>query len=1242
MGEKDQKGQKIQKDLETLAKTPDDVVKWSEVAKSLNPSNRQSFITFLQQNPPALKKFVNLMESDPKMVASFKISLNEMDSLEPYIENLKNLEGLLNLIAGKKPDDTKTGNTGSSVPSNDAPKKSDALKDIDADLEEIFNESKPGEAKVSLQEQLEELDGEDKFTKEKRESEYQELIRKASSKIYSYSDQDIDEVIELYKKAFLLKEGTAADWYSLAQAHLKRAQKKVGVFSYSFEAHYKDLTDFYDALNAAKKAVKLDPKDKSYWENLTMIYEIMTKKPMALYCARKTLEMQLAQEKRLSSSGLLGTTSLQGVAGSVIKEKVETLEKEAGAEIDPFDEGTVAAFESKARKEKIQKGQPLDHFELYIEAAEHYANGDIETTKNLLTKATKLKPAFLEPWLLLAEIKTNAAMADTDKELQHIEFSDATRCLERAIEINPHSIEPYKLFAKQYEFLDSRDNFIRVLDKIIELEPENWEYRKKLCDIFLEKGLHFHIYGDAVQADRFLHKAIDMYPYDSNPWKWLGKNYLLKNQFTEAIKALQESIRLEADNPGAKEGLIEAFILRAQDHEKGKRFDQALQDIEEIFSLDEDNDKASALQVSIVDDYCEMGFDALDAKNYEDAKTCFEKALSIKNDHPFGWIGIAKYAIATNDVNKALEAFNKALEEWNVGIINYNDEFVLQTALDVFKEIIANKLPYAPGIEQAAEQFKNYLEGFMNLVPFIHADHVHLGHVYVNLFQFFLELAGSITRDNDKNASKLLATIKAQDLPAHQAIVVDWKATRGTSEPSILQNRMLVLKDIKFFLDRFFNMFLFKTDNTKVNNIITFINYLRQDFALTIKEIYDALEFIENGQSVIRTFDLLATYTHVVSSKLRSNDVSIFKTAKPLISIHPNPRLDIMAVITKDLRLMFMTNSFQPLESAIFTGKSTKIKPIDAQWNPDGNKLLLTESKIEKRSLKSLIQHGNQVMMLDLTFDPMINPKQNALALDPKLLEKQIGTIELDQNTTAISWKDNNVFQALLKSGILMRWTLKEGNLDQKATRLQIGEIDLVAESPNQELIAILSSEQKILTYVNIRSDQVFKFSFEQAMKPISLKWDNKSIMAHFLAKKENGQYTIGLASRDGKIKFVAEFDQKDLNEDVFEPIVAGQHAFYLLRAGKKFIVTEASYSMWMEFNIEVDLHSVLERGILNMQWASLKEIRFFMDDAIIRLDLTPKIKQMLSDRITFLERFPRSTFIDKATWLKDMRAVLE
>src|SRR5271157_32521 len=1244
--------EKLRQILENLLENPDDSANWSEISNLLDADNRALFFTYLEENPTLLKHFIALMDSNPAISSEFDLTLQEADALEPFIENLNNLPESTEAVPhgiGKYAENAPLPTSPKSIREQPG-KPSHELEQIDADLADILDtgEEMP-DGKASFQKQLEELDEEGNFAKQKRDNDYQAIIRDASKKLYSYNDQDIDEVIALYTKAFTIHgEGTAMDWYNLGQTFLKRAQRKVGVFSYSFEGHYKDLSDYYEGLNASKKAVQLAPEDKTYWEILSTIYEIMGKKPIALFCARKSLALQLDQERWIAGSTLLDSTVNQSAASEMIQKKIDALQAETEIEIDPFDDNAVAAWESQARKEKEQNGMPLDHIELYSEALEAMENGDVEAAKNRLSKATKLKPDFFEPWILLADIQTRSAMSNADKELQQIEFSDASRCLERAIQINPDSIEPYKLFAKQYEFLDSRDNFIRVLDKIIELEPDNWEYRKKLCDVNFEKGLHFHIYGDTVQADYFLHKAIDQYPYDPRPWTWLGNNFILKGQYTEAISALQESFRLDPSNIGAKEGLIEAFSLRAKQYQEAKLYDDAFHDINEIFSLDPENDDAMTIQTSIVDDYCEMGFNALEAGNIEDARRQFENALSIKKDHPFCLAGIARCEIAGKDEKKALDAFNRALEEWNVEIVNYDDEFVIQAVLEIFKEIISRELPYDPGIEQAAERFKTYLEGFMNLVPLIHQDHVHMGLVYVAVFQFFLEIAAAATATGNENAGKILEPFQATELPIHQGAVGDWKATRNTNDETLMQQRILVLKDLKFFLDHLFNMFLLRSRTSNINNILTFINFLRQDLSLTIKEIYDVLDFVENGQSLIHAFDLLATYTHVASAKVRTSDLVIIKTPRPVFMTQPHPTKDVLALITREPKLAFVDREFQPIESSIFSGKAsskmvTKIKPSDVQWSQDGNKLLITENKEEKRSFKALAQHGNHIIVLDLEYDPMINPEINVMDLDPSILEHQIMSVELDQNVIAIGWKELDTFQALLKDGLLKRWKIVGGELEQKSTRLPLEENDLVALSPDQELIAMLCPEKKMLTYVNIRSDQVFKFTYTQDVKMIALKWDNASSMAHFLARaQDTGIYSIGLASKDGSIQFVVDFDEKDLNEDIFEPLVVGQQIFYLLRAGNKFIVTEASNSMWMEFPLEVDAQSVLAHTLLNLQWVNTKEIWFYLEDAIVKLDLTPKMRQMLMDRVGFLERFPRSTFVDKANWLKDMQSALE
>ncbi|MBN2153813.1 MAG: hypothetical protein JW839_20310 [Candidatus Lokiarchaeota archaeon] len=1228
--------------LDRLVKNPGDMALWSEIAGTLRDPDRKLFISCLQENALVLREFISLLESDPKIVSDFKVTLQEMDSLEPFIANLRNLEALLASQGTAPP-----GPPSATEPSQkaDMQKKSPALADIDSDLEDILGDEKVdvvGEDHVAIEQQLKEITEADKLASQKKEKEYQDLVRAASGRIYSYSDEDIDEVISIYKKALSLKADNALDWYNLAQAYLKRAQKRAGVFSYSFEGHYKDLTDFYESRNATRRAAELDPGDKTYWDHLTMIYEVMGKKPLALYCARKALEMQLSQERRIASSGLGSSSDIQGAASAIIKQKVETLQKEAGFELDPFDEDAVEAWERQARKEKLQKGLPLDHLELYQEASDAYNAGDMEAAKNSLAKATKIKPDFLEAWILLAEIKVQSAMETDDREIRQIEFSDVNRCLDKAIEINPDSIEPYKIYAKEYEFLDSRDNFIRVLEKIIELEPENWEYRKKVADVNLEKGLNFHIYGDTVQADRFLHKAIEMYPYDANPWTWLGKNHIARGQLAEAIKALREGLRLDEGNLGAREGLVDAYLELAGQHERAKQYDEALHDIEEVFVLDQDNEKAKAVQSLIIEDYCDVGFDALEGNDLIQARQHFQKALSIVPDNPFALVGIAKVENGEGRVDKALESFDKALEGWAGLIADSADEFVLQAAIETFGEIVAAAAAAIPALARTTGYLKSYLDSFMNYVPFIRSDRVYIGHVYQKMMRFFFELATMASTRGNVNAQRALDSFQASGLPPHYAAIADWQGSRGSGDAGVAQSRVLVMKDLKFFLDRLFNMFLFKSDSTRINNSIVFINFLRQDLSFTIKEIYDALEFLENGQGVVKVFDQLATYMHAASARIRTAEASIQRVSRPIVSIQPHPTADVLAAITKEPKLAFMNKRLEPIESAIFTGKTTRIKPSDAQWSPDGQKLLLSESRLEKRSIKALLQHGNQVMMLDLGNDPMINPGINAFSLDESALERQVTTIELDQSAIAIGWKDSTTFQALLKNGILMRWTPEGDALNQKSTRLQIGENDVVAVSPNQELIAILSTEKKSLTYINIRTDKVFRFALDEPIMPVSLKWDNASAMAHFLAKKLEGGYVIGFAASDGTVKMPLEFEENDLDDEVFEAIVEGQHAFYLLRTSKKFVVTEASKSMWMDFPVEVDLAALLDRGrALNMEWTSLKEVRLYMEDAIVRLDLTQKMKQMLSDRIAFLERFPRDTFAEKAKWLRDMMSRL-
>jgi hypothetical protein len=83
----------------------------------------------------------------------------------------------------------------------------------------------------------------------------------------------------------------------------------------------------------------------------------------------------------------------------------------------------------------------------------------------------------------------------------------------------------------------------------------------------------------------------------------------------------------------------------------------------------------------------------------------------------------------------------------------------------------------------------------MNLVPLLHGDHVHLGQVYVLIFQFFLEIAAIVATTSNENAGKILESFQAAKLPNHQEKI--------TSETETQRTEILFVEQPYFSSERF-------------------------------------------------------------------------------------------------------------------------------------------------------------------------------------------------------------------------------------------------------------------------------------------------------------------------------------------------------------------------------------------------------------------------------------------------------
>ena len=608
--------------------------------------------------------------------------------------------------------------------------------------------------------------------------------------------------------------------------------------------------------------------------------------------------------------------------------------------------------------------------------------------------------------------------------------------------------------------------------------------------------------------------------------------------------------------------------------------------------------------------------------------------------YPFAWLGKAYVDLHRGEIDATFSHILKAFNEWVSDALEYSDEFVLRSILDFFDSLFKNVEEKQDQMGDLSLKFKIFIKNFMEIVPLMRGGKIYLRELYPMIFKFFLNVA---RMNQNENVVTLLSTFEASPLFQQITIIKEWDSKKiDINQDAISPARKGILTSMSFFLGQLFDKFLFKCNTSKINHVVLFINFILQDFSIGIEELYHLLDKIDHGDKIIEIFDIIATTTHVTRIAIRTADLTTIKTPKPLQSIQPHPQKEILAIITNDHKLDFVNPSFKSLKSTIFSGKMTKIRASEVCWNKEGTKAIVVESKQKKRTIKSLIQGANKLVMFDFTYDPMISEMADPFDLDPELLEQQIIILELNQNALAIGWQNESVFQALLENGMLARWSLENGEVNQQNIDLEINDNDLIEMSPDQQFLAIVHEGQNQLKFINLITDKVFNYKLDEGITPIQISWDQESSMVHFLARNKNNNYIIGHTTKDGKIEYTSELGIKTLEEEIFIPIFVGIHILYLMKMGNRLIICENSNLIRMEFPMEVDVQSLVQKGILEIEWKNIHEITLFLNiPNIVKADLVSKFSEMIDERVKFLEQFPRETFIERAQWLKSLKSSL-
>jgi non-specific serine/threonine protein kinase len=136
------------------------------------------------------------------------------------------------------------------------------------------------------------------------------------------------------------------------------------------------------------------------------------------------------------------------------------------------------------------------------------------------------------------------------------------------------SVEAYENYSRGILNLrtasrDSLDRAIHMLEKAVELDPNYARAWAALGGAYDLKGSFANLPELVKKGIELIQKSISLNPNISQAHQWLGGAYTGIGKYDEAIKAIEESLRIEPTNAGAHQALARAYWIGFGSIERG-------------------------------------------------------------------------------------------------------------------------------------------------------------------------------------------------------------------------------------------------------------------------------------------------------------------------------------------------------------------------------------------------------------------------------------------------------------------------------------------------------------------------------------------------------------------------------------------------------------------------------------------------------------------------------------------------
>lgn len=247
----------------------------------------------------------------------------------------------------------------------------------------------------------------------------------------------------------------------------------------------------------------------------------------------------------------------------------------------------------------------------------------------------------------------------------------AEKCFLKAIEIKPES-ETLRLLSSLYANMGKNDKAIEVLQKIIDNDQTSVDAYVSMAALLLTVDKY-------AEAKDIANKALALEPANSMALLLLGKSEFRLGNELDAIVCLTKSIESKHDN-------IDALLERANVLNAMSQISEAMQDVEDVLSIDGENESAMLLKADLL----------IKKGDNEAAEKTYDTLLDINPFDVEAYLGKAKLEMSINEPLKAKTTLDTALD-------------LLPNDAQLYKERGRAKL-MAGDKEGAASDMKKFIE----------------------------------------------------------------------------------------------------------------------------------------------------------------------------------------------------------------------------------------------------------------------------------------------------------------------------------------------------------------------------------------------------------------------------------------------------------------------------------------------------------------------------------------------------